>query len=177
VQGVKLEFDLVRERRWARLESARTDVTEARPGDEIMVETVLAPYRGERSVRRIPVKIPTSASKGSLHILVSDGETLDRVGRGTPAFGRKLDLASTISLLNKEHSNNRVYVSLLEADPEARVADKVMPTLPISVMNVMDGMRGNQEMVVSGESSVDETATAPLDYVVSGAELLTVTVK
>jgi len=177
VQSVKLDFDLVRERRWARLESARTDVTEARPGDQVMVETVLAPYRGERVVQSIAVRIPTSASKGTLRILVSDGETLDRVGRMNPAFGRKLDLASTIALLNKEHTNNRVYVSLLEADPEARVADKVMPTLPISVMNVMEGMRGNQEMIVNGESSVDETATAPLDYVVSGAQLLTITVK
>ncbi len=164
IAGVKLDFNLV-------------SVTEARPGEEIVLETVLAPYRGERIVQQIPVKIPTSASKGTLRILVSDGETLDRVGHGTPAFGRKLDLASTIALLNKEHSNNRVYVSLLEADPEARVADKVMPTLPISIMNVMDGMRGNQEMLVSGESNVDETATAPLDYVVSGAQLLTVTVK
>lgn len=177
IAGVNLDFDLVRERRWARLESARTDVTEARPGDEIMLETVLAPYRGERIVQQIPVKIPTSAAKGTLRILVSDGDTLDRIGHGNAAFGRKLDLASTIALLNKEHANNRVYVSLLEADPEARVADKVMPTLPISIMNVMDGMRGNQEMVVSAESSVDETATAALDYVVSGAELLTVTVK
>jgi SpoIVB peptidase S55 len=177
IAGVKLDFDLVRERRWARLESARTDVTEARPGDDIMLETVLAPYRGERIVRQIPVKIPTSASKGTLRILVSDGDTLDRIGHGSPAFGRKLDLASTIALLNKEHSNNRVYVSLLEADPEARVADKVMPTLPISIMNVMDGMRGNQEMIVSGESNVDETATGPLDYVVSGVQLLTITVK
>jgi hypothetical protein len=177
VKSVNLDFNLVRERRWARLESARTDVTEARPGDEITVETVLAPYRGERVVRQIPVKIPTSASKGILRILVSDGETLDRVTHMNPAFGRKLDLASTISLLNKEHANNRLYVSLLEADPEARVADKVMPTLPISTMNVMDGMRGNQEMIVSGESNVDETSTAPLDYVVSGAQLLTVTVK
>ncbi len=177
VAGVKLDFDLVRERRWARLESARTDVTEVRPGDEVMLETVLAPYRGERIVQQIPVKIPTSASKGTLRILVSDGDTLDRIGHGNAAFGRKLDLASTIALLNKEHANNRVYVSLLEADPEARVADKVMPTLPISIMNVMDGMRGNQEMIVSGESNVDETSTAPLDYVVSGAQLLTVTVK
>src|SRR5580692_421342 len=177
VNSVKLDFDLVRERRWARLESARTDVTEARPGDQIIVETVLAPYRGERVVRQIPVKIPTSASKGTLRILVSDGDTLDHVGHTNPAFGRKLDLASTIALLNKEHSNNRLYVSLLEADPEARVADKVMPTLPISVMNVMDGMRGNQEMTVSGESNVDETATPPLDYVVSGAQLLSLTVK
>jgi hypothetical protein len=177
VKSVKLDFDLVRERRWARLESARTDVSEVRPGDQVIVETVLAPYRGERVVRQIPVKIPTSSSKGTLRILVSDGDTLDRVGRTNPAFGRKLDLASTIALLNKEHANNRLYVSLLEADPEARVADKVMPTLPISVMNVMEGMRGNQEMIVSGESNVDETATPPLDYVVSGAQLLTVTVK
>lgn len=177
INGVKLDFDLVHERRWARLESARTDLTEARPGDQIIVETVLAPYRGERVVRQIPVKIPTSASKGNLRILVSDGDTLDRVNRTNPAFGRKLDLASTIALLNKEHANNRLYVSLLEADPEARVADKVMPTLPISVMNVMEGMRGNQEMIVSGESNVDETATPSLDYVVSGAQLLTVTVK
>jgi hypothetical protein len=177
VDGVKLDFDLVRERRWAHLESARTDVTEARPGDEVMLETVLAPYRGERIVQQLPVKIPTSASKGTLRILVCDGDTLDHLSRTSAAFGRKLDLASTISLLNKEHSNNRVYVSLLEADPEVRVADKVMPTLPISIMNVMDGMRSNQEMVVSGESNVDETATAPLDYVVSGAQLLTVTIK
>ncbi|MGA6983931.1 MAG: SpoIVB peptidase S55 [Candidatus Sulfotelmatobacter sp.] len=177
VQGVNLDFDLVRERRWARLESARTDVSEARPGQEITLETVLAPYRGERIVQQIPVKIPTSASKGTLRILVCDGDTLDHVGRANAAFGRKLDLASTIALLNKEHSNNRVYVSLLEADPEARVADKVMPTLPLSIMNVMDGMRGNQEMIVSGESNVDETSTPPLDYVVSGAQVLTVTVK
>jgi hypothetical protein len=70
-----------------------------------------------------------------------------------------------------------VFVSLLEADPEAMVADKVMPTLPLSVMNVMEGMRGTQEMVVLGESSVSEASTAPLDYVVAGGQLLSITVK
>ena len=47
---------------------------------------------------------------------------------------------------------------MLEADPEAMIADKVMPTLPLSIMNVMDGMRGTQDMVVSNESSVNESA-------------------
>jgi len=177
IRGVKVDFDLVKERRWARLESTRTDVTEARPGDEIVVETVLRPYRGERILRQIPIHIPTSTSKGSLRILVSDGETLDRMRRGSSIFGRKLGLGPTIALLNKEHANNRVYVSLLEADPEAMVADKVMPTLPLSVMNVMEGMRGTQEMVVLGESSVNEAATAPLDYEVTGGQVLTITIK
>ncbi|MGB7330765.1 MAG: SpoIVB peptidase S55 domain-containing protein, partial [Terriglobales bacterium] len=71
ILGVKLDFDLVSERRSARLEASRTDLTEARPGDEIMVETVIRPYRGERLVRQIPIKIPTSTSVGTLHILVS----------------------------------------------------------------------------------------------------------
>jgi hypothetical protein len=177
IQGVKLDFDLVRERRSARLEASRTDLTEARPGDQIMVETVLRPYRGERLVRQIPIRIPTSASKGMLRILVSDGDTLDRMRHGMPLANRKLGLASTIALLNKEHANNRVYVSLFESDPEAMVADKVMPTLPLSVMNVMDNMRGTQEMVVLNESSVNEASTEPLDYVVAGAQMLTVTVK
>lgn len=177
VREVQLDFDIVRDRRWARLETARTDLTEARPGDDITIETVLRPYRGEGMVEQIPIHIPTSTSKGPLRILVSDGDTLDRIRQGAPMFGRKLDLASTIALLNKQHGNNRIYVSLLEADPEVRVADKVMPTLPLSIMNVMDGMRGTQEMVVVGESSVNEAATAPLDYVVSGAQVLTITIK
>ena len=177
VRGVQLDFQIVRDRRWARLESAHTDLTEARPGDEIIIETALRPYRGEAVVRQIPIHIPTSTSKGPLHILVSDGDTLDRIRHGAPLFGRKLDLASTIALLNKQHTNDRVYVSLLEADPEVMVADKVMPALPLSIMNVMDGMRGTQEMQVLGESSVNETATEPLDYVVSGAQVLTITIK
>jgi hypothetical protein len=177
VEGVKLDFDLVRERRSARLEASRTDVTEARPGDQIMVETVLRPYRGERLVRQIAIKIPTSTSKGTLRILVSDGETLDRMHRGTPMMNRGLGLAPTIALLNRERANDRVYVSLIESGPEAMVADKVMPTLPLSVMNVMENMRGTQDMVVLGESSVSEASTDPLDYVVSGAQMLTINVK
>jgi len=176
IQGVELELDMVRERRWARLETARTDVTEARPGDDIVVEAVLRPYRGERMVRQIPVRIPTSTPKGNLRILISDGDTLDRMRRIPITLGRGLDLASTIALLNKEHNNSRLYVSLLEANPEAMVEDKVMPGLPPSVMNVMDGMRGTQDMVVLAESAVNESST-PLDYVVAGSKVINVMVK
>jgi hypothetical protein len=175
IEGVELDFDLVRERRSAKLESARTDVTEARPGDQVTIEAVLQPYRGERIVRQIPVRIPTSTPKGTLRILISDGDTLDRVRRA-PQVVRKLDLAATVAALNKERVNHSLYVSLLESNPQALIADKVMPTLPLSVMNVMDGMRGTQDMLVFGESAVNESST-PLDYVVSGAQVITLTIK
>ena len=177
IKGLQLDFEVTNERRWARLESARTDLSEARPGDEITVEILLRPYRGEAVIEHVPVRIPLSASKGStLHILVSDGEMLDRLSHG-PSSAQKLDLASTIGVLNKQHVNNRMYVSVLDEAPEAMVADKVMPALPLSVMNVMDGMRGTEDMTVLGESSVSETATSPLDFVVSGAQLLSIPIK
>src|SRR5271165_7200084 len=176
IEGVELNFDLVPDRRSARLETARTDVTEARPGDEITIETLLRPYRGESILRQIPVRIPTSTPKGTLRILVSDGDTLDKMRRVPANMGRRLDLASTIAMLNKEHSNSQVYVSLMEANPQAMVDDKVMPTLPLSVMNVMDGLRGSQDMIVVGESAVDEAST-PVDYVVTGSQIITLTIK
>ncbi len=176
ITGVELDFDILNERRWARLESARTDVTEARPGDQITIEAALRPYRGERIVRQLPIQIPTSTPKGTLRILVSDADTLDKIRKTARPFAQRLDLASTIAMLNKERINDRLYVSLLEQNPEAMVQDKIMPTLPLSVMNVMEGMRGTQDMVVLGESSVGEEST-PVDYVVSGAQVITITIK
>jgi SpoIVB peptidase S55 len=176
IDGVVLNFDTVPERRSARLENARTDVTEARPGETITVETLLRPYRGDSLVREIPLTIPASTPKGMLRILVSDGETLDRLRRVPPALSRKLPLGSTIALLNREHSNTDVYVSLLEPNPQAMVSNNVMPTLPLSVINVMDGMRGTQDMVVVGESATSEASTA-VDYVVSGAQVITLNIK
>jgi len=176
IQGVELKFELVPERRSARLENARTDVTEARPGDTINIETLLRPYRGESVIKQIPLTIPTSTPKGTLRILVSDGETLDRLRRVPPTLSRRLPLGSTIALLNKEHTNSQIYVSLLEPNPQAMVSDSVMPALPLSVINIMDGMRGTQDMVVVGESATSEAST-PVNYVVSGAQVITLNIK
>lgn len=176
IHEVDLDFDLVRERRSTRLESARTDVTQAHPGDRITVEAVLRPYRGERIVRQVPVVIPASAPRGTLRILVSDGETLDRTRRYFGMYPRRLDLGATIASLNQEHSNSRLYVSLLQPGPQALLEDKVMPTLPLSVLNVLDPLRNSQEMLLTAESAVAE-ASIPLDSVVSGAQVITITIK
>jgi SpoIVB peptidase S55 len=176
INSINLDVDLIPERRWAKLESARADVTEARPGDDVIVEAALRPYRGERIVRQIKVHVPSSTPKGTLRILVSDADTLEKTRHESPAFIRKFDLNATIASLNKERSNQRLYVSLLQSNPQAVVEDKVMPGLPLSVMNVMDGMRGTQDMVVTGESAVDESST-PLNFVVSGSQVITLTIK
>jgi hypothetical protein len=176
ISGVSLEFNLEKDRRTAVLESVRTDVTEVRPGDEINVEAVLRPYRGERIVRQIRVHVPASAPRGQLRILVSDADTIERMRRLSPVVSQNLNLNSTIELLNHEHRNDQLYVALLDGNPQATVQDKIMPAMPLSIINIMEGMRASQEMVVFGESAVSESAT-PVGYVVHGSQVLGLTVK
>ena len=159
IEGVELNFDLVPDRRSARLETARTDVTEARPGDR---------HHHRNSAASLSRRKHGAADSGKDSDLHSEGHAAhsDQRRRNarqdapvSPPMSRRLDLGSTIALLNKEHTNSQLYVSLLEANPQAMVDDKVMPTLPLSVMNVMDGMRGTQDMVVVGESAINEAST------------------
>lgn len=176
VKGVNLTFRLSKERLAARIESARTNQTEVRPGDQILIETVLRPFRGEPIVRQVPVRIPASAPRGTLRILVSEGDLLDRIGRGVGAPGKQLDLNATIAQINKDHANNRIYASVLAQNPQAIVDDKVMPALPLSVLNVMDAARNPRDLMLMGESAVGETSTE-VDFAVTGAQLVTVTVR
>ena len=97
-RGVKLDFDLVRERRWARLESARTDVTEARPGDEIIVEAVLGHIAESASCgrSRFTFRLPPPRARCAFWSAMATRSTA--CAAGSAPFGRKLDLASTIAL-------------------------------------------------------------------------------
>ncbi len=57
-------------------------------------------------------------------------------------MNRFMDLPQTVSLINQERSNNKLYVSLVEARPTVYYDDKTLPSLPASVLNVMqaDGL-------------------------------------
>ncbi len=48
-----------------------------------------------------------------------------------------MDIPQTVSLINQERSNNKLYVSLVEPRPTVFYEDKTLPSLPASVMNVM----------------------------------------
>ena len=94
-----------------------------------------------------------------LRILVSDGDTLDRMRRGNPLANRRLGLASTIAMLNKEHSNNRVYVSLFESDPEA------MTRYEKSVSNIKE-VKARDGIVISIVTNGDHLAREASDHII-----------
>ncbi len=177
LKRVDATIDLLPERRIATIENAWTAATEVEAGGEVPVRVFLRPYRGDRIEKNIKVKLPAGLPKGEHRILLSDADTLNRMQSAAGAANRFMDLKETVSLLNQERSNDKLYVSLIEARPTVYSDDKTMPSLPASVLNIMQsGRAGNRSFVTSQESVAEQTAI-PFGLVVSGSQSLRIIVK
>lgn len=177
LKRVNATIDLLPERRVATIETAWAGLTEVEPGSEVPVKVFLQPYRGERIERDFTVKIPRDLPQGTHKILLSDAETLNRMQSAAAMASRFMDLPETVSLLNQERSNNKLYVSLVQARPTLYYEDKSLPSLPASIANVMQaGRSGNRRFVAWGESVQEQTAIA-FDQVITGSCSLAIKVR
>ncbi|HXM42407.1 MAG TPA: hypothetical protein VN924_14230 [Bryobacteraceae bacterium] len=177
VKRVNVTVDLLPERRVASIENAWLATPEARPGDDVAVKVFLRPYRGESLERDFTLKIPEGLAKGEHKIMLSDAETINRMQTVAGMLDHYIGLPETVSLINQERSNNKLYVSLLEASPTAYYEDKTLPSLPASVLNVMQSGGGSNRSLITSPDSASEQMSLPFDYVVSGSYSLKIVVK
>src|SRR5712691_8325678 len=177
LKRVEATVDMLPERRVATIENAWTPSTEVDAGTEIPVKIFLRPYRGERIERPVTVKIPAGMPKGDHRILFSDADTLNRMQSAAALGNRYIDIPETISLLNQERGNNQVYVSLIEGRPTYYADDKTLPSLPASVLNVLQTERTASRALIGSPESAREQFSVPFDHVVSGGYSLRITVK
>jgi hypothetical protein len=178
IQNVDLHVTELTDRRWATIDSAWTEKTEAHPGDTVDVKVLLRPYRGSAFVKDIPVTIPAQTAPGNVALVISDASYLNRNVQ-LAAFtseGKLPGLEELISLVNQERRNDRLYATLLQATPTLLVDDKEMPNVPASAINVLD-QRPNpagtrlQLQSAAGEWSVD------MNEAISGQQFVTITIK
>jgi hypothetical protein len=177
LKSVSVNVDLLPERRVATIENAWAGSSDVRPGEDLPVRVFLRPYRGEQIEREFKVHVPAGLAKGDHRLLLSDADTANRMQTLAGHMNHYIDLPQTVSLINQERSNNKMYVSLLQASPTAYYDDKTMPSLPASVLNVMQTGRDSTRPVITSPESATEQAAIPFDYVVSGSYSLKITVK
>ncbi len=177
VKSVNVTIDLLPERRVAVIENAWVADPDVQPGDEVPVKVFLRPYRGELVERDVKVRIPVGIAKGDHRVLLSDADTLNRMQNIVGNMNRFLDIPATVSLINQERTNNRLYVSLVESEPTAYYDDKALPSLPSSVLNVMQAGRPTSRSVVTSAETTSEQMSVPFDAVVTGSYSLRIHVK
>ncbi len=177
LKRVNATIDLLPERRVATIENAWIGLSEVEPGQEVPIKVFLRPYRGRPIEREFKLKIPAGLARGEHRVLLSDSDTLNRMQSAAGFMNRFIDLPQAVSLINQERSNNKLYVSLVQARPTVYYDDKTLPSLPASVLNVMQtGRAATRPFATSSESALEQTAI-PFDFVVTGSYALKLTVK
>ena len=176
ISGVKTNFEVIPQRLTAAIEHVWVQKNEVRPGETIDLKVFLRPYRGERLVKDARVTIPATAPKGDLKILLSDADVVNRSQRFLLARNRMAGLTQLISMMNQEHANGWLYITLLGPGPTAFVQDKILPSIPSSVANVIDPSRTQNRLALRMGSSLHQQAI-PVDYVISGSKTVVLRVK
>lgn len=189
ITGIDLQAELLPDRQTASIENAWSDKSEVRPGETVRVKVVLQPYRGRRLVREVPVTIPANAAEGDLRVLVSDADSLNRITRtllfgwnfpATFAFGpRVTSLEQLVGLLNRERRNDSLYVAVFQRSPTLLVEDKILPSVPLSQMNVLNHQSNTLRpggTLLFYESILNETSEK-LGQVITGSHWLRLTVR
>lgn len=166
---VNVTVDLLPERRIAQIESAWIADNRVTPGTQVPVKVFLKPYKGERIERTVNLKIPAGLNRGDHEILFSDADTLSRFQNIASSLNRIEDIPQTVAMLNQERSNNRLYVSLIGAQPTVYSDEKVLPSLPASVLNVMQSGRATNHEFVSSPESAHEQTSVPFNEVITGS--------
>lgn len=179
IERITLRVESLPERRWASIENAWCEKSEAQPGESVTVKVLLRPYRGAPFLQDVPITVPPQAARGSsLRILVSDSEVLNRMTRlfSFGPQGRLAGLEQVITLINRERRNNQVYVTLLQPNPTLLVEDKELPNAPLSEINVLDQRRTSGNSFLLRESTAGEWSV-PMQQVIAGSYSLILQVK
>ena len=175
ITGLKLKVEGLPERRTAVIESARLNALEAHAGDTVDIEATLDPYQAAARVVRLKFKLPADLGPGPVRVLVSDGSSVDKLSAGQGPQ-RSVGLADTVSQINRLHSNDRIYVTLLNKTTQVVLDGETLPGLPLSMANVLAPLKDAQRIHLSGESLVEATSVET-EYVVSGSQVLNLLIR
>jgi hypothetical protein len=177
IEGLTLDIEASEQARSATLERVWLDGARVRPGSTVDIKVLLRTYRGEEVTRTAEIRIPANA-RGTVTVLVADGTRLGQYEarelqvQPTQARG----VTQMLSVLNSARKNNRLYVRLLTRETGAVVRGEPLPSLPPSVLAVLEADR-NGGSFRPIQSAVSGDWEIPTDQAVSGSRTLTLPIE
>jgi hypothetical protein len=173
VERFDLTIDATEEPRTARIERVWLDTPRPRSGGDVEVRVQLRDWRGHESIHRVPISLPANVS-GPLQLLVSDGARLTQQdARERRLGGGSQDVAQLIRTFNRARRSNRLYVRLSTSQAGAVVDGEAMPSLPPSVLAVLEGDRSSGNFATL-RTAIRGEWEVPVDLAVTGSRLLTI---
>jgi len=174
LERLDLTITSTEEAKTATLERVWIDDPRPRPGHTVPLKVLLRTYRGEEFLRTLPIDIPANAS-GTLSVVVSDGSRLAQIEQREARTSPQRSVSQLIRALNRARRNNALYVKLVGSEAGAIVNGEQLPSLPPSVLGVIEADRNSGSVNTLHNGTLGEWEL-PTDQAVSGSRTLTIAV-
>jgi len=175
IKGITLDITSSEDKNAATLERISLDRTEVGRGENVEIQAYVRTDSGRQFVERIPVQIPADAPSGTLMIMVGDGATLQESSSAKVFVPR--ELGQLVDAINKTKKNDRLYLRLLRPAPGVVIGSNELPNLPPSMVATLNNERTSGGYTSLQLSPVYERELPPADFVISGQQVISVTVK
>ena len=175
ISGVNLDIVSSEVKNTATLERISLDRTEVGRGENVEIQAYVRTDSGKQFVERIPVQIPADAPSGQLMIMVGDGATLQESSSAKVFVPR--ELGQLVEAINKTKKNDRLYLKLLRPAPGVVIGSNELPNLPPSMVATLNNERTSGGYTPLMLSPVFEKELPPAEFVISGQQVIAVTVK
>jgi hypothetical protein len=173
LESLSLEIKSAERLRTATLDRIWLDSADVQRGKTVTVKILVSPWRGQKAVRTLEIEIPRNA-EGPLTLVVADGVRFGQWEQREQRAQLAPDtLDQMIKILNETRRGNRLYIRLLGRDAGTVVNGEAMPSLPSSVLAVMQGDRGAAPNPVLQTSTLGAWEI-PMDQAVAGLRSMTI---
>ena len=173
LKGVDLTITASEESKSATIERVWLDEVRPRAGRTVALKVLTRSYRGGEKISTIPIDIPANAA-GQLTVMVTDGKQLNQIEqRELRRSIQPQSVAQMIKVLNEARRNNRLYVRLLTGTPGAVVNGEALPSLPPSVLSVLEGDRSGGNFTPIRSAALGQWEL-PMDSAIVGTRVLTI---
>jgi len=175
IKGITLDITSSEQKNAATLERISLDRTEVTRGENVELQAYVRTDSGRQFVERIPVQIPADAPSGQLMIMIGDGAALQEASSAKVFVPR--ELGQLVEAINKTKKNDRLYLKLLRPAAGVVIGSNELPNLPPSMVATLNNERTSGGYTALTLSPVYEKELPPAEFVISGQQVISVTVK
>lgn len=175
IQGIDLNVHATDQKQILTLEQVWSDHRQVTPGQTVTLTTLLRSADGTEVSHPVTVHLPDSLTPGPLTIKISDGSHLEPAHAEAIPVG---NLNQLVRAINQTRRDNEIYVRVEKADPSYRMGAEQFPFPPPSLVRALaNDPATDTNITVMPASTVMESHSEPLPFVIKGEKSIVLTVK
>jgi hypothetical protein len=151
---------------------------EARPGEKVLLNIVLAGENGAETTRQVEYQVPIGAEPGPLYFTVADANTANLADFRQILTSSPRSAGQLIATVNNLHPNTKAYIRVWRTDPAFQLEGADLPDPPASVALILAGSQSSLAGITQTRNSkIAGMEVDAGDMVVSGSKTIQVEIK